>query len=167
VNFAICLPQRRECLLNHWQSSYRDRLIHDSCIEGTGSSKIQLVPLPIMVQGKKVNEMSNGTNKYQQSNMAFPRNNIAESRGAGAGKSDGKPQNGKSNMVQFYGRTLISSRQCQFLPHRCCYLWYSQRSERAAAPTMGRRWRYSDRWLSRIRTNFEVYRCTLGSIRRE
>ena len=29
-----------------------------------------------MVQGKKVNDMSNGTNKYQSSNMAFQRNNL-------------------------------------------------------------------------------------------
>jgi hypothetical protein len=48
-----------------------------------------------MVQGKKANEMSNGTNKYQQPNMAFQRNNLPDSRGGSAGKSDGKPQNGE------------------------------------------------------------------------
>jgi hypothetical protein len=51
-----------------------------------------------MVQGKKANDMSNGTNKYQSSSMAFQRNNLADPRGAGAGKNDGKPQNGESDV---------------------------------------------------------------------
>jgi len=70
-----------------------------------------------MVQGKKANEMSNGTNKYQQSNMAFPRNNVADSREASAVKSDGKSQNGELDMLYFNDSTLIAGRQCQSLPH--------------------------------------------------
>lgn len=50
-----------------------------------------------MVQGKKVNDMSNGT-KYQPSNMAFQRNNLGDPRAGSAGKNDGKPQNGESRM---------------------------------------------------------------------
>jgi len=51
-----------------------------------------------MVQGKKVNEMSNGTNKYQQPNMAFQRNNVGDARGGSAGKNDGRSQNGASQI---------------------------------------------------------------------
>ncbi|KAE9375583.1 hypothetical protein N431DRAFT_463661 [Stipitochalara longipes BDJ] len=64
-----------------------------------------------MVQGKKANEMSNGTNKYQQSNMAFQRNNVPDSRGGSAGKSDGKPQNGNANF--FRTDTAISGAKGQ------------------------------------------------------
>jgi len=49
-----------------------------------------------MVQAKKANEMSNGTNKYQQPNMAFQRNNVGDVRGGSANKNDGKAQNGTS-----------------------------------------------------------------------
>jgi hypothetical protein len=47
-----------------------------------------------MVQGKKVNEMLNGTTKYQQPTMAFQRKDLADTRGGSAGKIDGNPQNG-------------------------------------------------------------------------
>jgi hypothetical protein len=57
-----------------------------------------------MVQGKKVNEMSNGTTKYQQSNMAFQRKDLADARGGSVGKHDGKPQNGAS---RYHSMSLV------------------------------------------------------------
>jgi hypothetical protein len=46
-----------------------------------------------MVQGKKPNDLSNGTTKYrdQHSNMAFQRKDVV---GGGSGKNDGRTQNG-------------------------------------------------------------------------
>jgi hypothetical protein len=50
-------------------------------------TEILLANILNMVQGKKVNDMSNGTPKYQQPNMAFQ-------RGGSAGKNEGRVQNG-------------------------------------------------------------------------
>ncbi len=47
-----------------------------------------------MVQGKKVGDMSNGTPKYQQPNMSFPRKDGADSRGGSTSRNEGR-QNGR------------------------------------------------------------------------
>jgi hypothetical protein len=54
-----------------------------------------------MVQGKKPNDMSNGTTKYkdQQSNMSYQRK---ETTAGGAGKNDGRSQNGKPDPFLLY-----------------------------------------------------------------
>ncbi|RDL39101.1 Uncharacterized protein BP5553_03441 [Venustampulla echinocandica] len=63
-----------------------------------------------MVQ-KKLNDMSNGSTKYQQSNMAFQRKDVSLARGGSVGKSEGRAQNGNASSFRTDG--AISSGRTQ------------------------------------------------------